>query len=178
MAQNINDTTKTIGLWCLANPNSLASPVIQKAFSPRVAQVTVNAALKRFCDEGYLLRVGRGFYEINPDKEEDFRRRCTSLAPGSFLDDFFQFPDPDVIKLPLQHKEQLAGYTWLVYQAAARGPEEFEKAKTWIRQYAEGLVYSISRVDRITYEEFIEGEEITPSPLYDEVFGKVALFNE
>lgn len=81
MPQNIDSTTKTIGLWLLAHKDEkhITSFEVTQEF-PNVAKSRVSNVLTRFCREGYLLRISRGFYRVNKDNVMDFERRLKPSA--------------------------------------------------------------------------------------------------
>lgn len=81
MPQNIDATTRTIGLWLLAHKEEkhVSTFEVTSEF-PNVARPRVSEVLSRFTREGYLSRISRGFYRVVPDNVMDFERRLKPSA--------------------------------------------------------------------------------------------------
>lgn len=81
MPQNIDATTRTIGLWLLAHKDEkhITTFEVTSEF-PNVARPRISEILSRFTREGYLTRISRGFYRVIKDNVMDFERRLKPSA--------------------------------------------------------------------------------------------------
>lgn len=81
MPQNIDATSRTIGLWCLAHKDQKFITVMEaREEFPNVAANRVAAIMARYEKEGYLTRISRGFYRVIKDNVMEFERRLKPSA--------------------------------------------------------------------------------------------------
>lgn len=170
MPQNIDSTTRTIGLWCLAHKDDkyFTTFDLTQEF-PNVARPRISGVLTRFCREGYLERVSRGFFKVVRDNVMEFERR---LKPGTKEIELVAAISTDAYPIWVGLNEQLFSLNGLLVVGVAQLDEtKFIEMLDFLDEYAKtvmGMVkYARANLENFT-APYIESEHLQNAQAYIE----------
>jgi hypothetical protein len=152
MPQNIDSTTKTIGLWLLNHKNDkhITSFEVTQEF-PNVAKSRVSNVLTRFCREGYLTRISRGFYRVVGDNVLEFERR---LKPSAGEIEVIPAIDPSEEYIDICLKQKKLSLNGLLIAGSIKLPEDrYIAMLSYLEEYAK-YIQGMIKFARLNIESF------------------------
>lgn len=152
MPQNIDATSKTIGLWCLAHKDQKFITVMEaREEFPNVAANRVAAIMARYEREGYLTRISRGFYRVVNDNVINFERR---LKPSAGEIEVVPAIPVNTTEISIGLKGQLLCLNSLLAVGADNlAPEQYSSLFDYLEDYAKHI-QGMVKFARMNLESF------------------------
>lgn len=152
MPQNIDSTTRTIGLWCLAHKDEKYITTLDLTTEfPNVARPRISGVLSRFKREGYLTQISRGYYRVVEDNAVEFERR---LKPSAKEIEIVPAIPVNTTEISIGLKGQLLCLNSLLAVGADNlAPEQYSSLFDYLDDYAKHI-QGMVKFARMNLESF------------------------